>query len=87
MYVDAEFRNFVQGDLDVSTYCRKLKGMADALGDLDQPIPDRTLVLAVLRGLNDQFSYMGALLKHQRPFPTFLEVRSDLLLEEITMTS
>lgn len=87
LHLDAQFRAFVQGDLSVSDYCRRLKSMADALGALGEPVPDRTLVLAVLRGLNEKFSYMAALLKRQRPFPTFLEVRSDLLLEELEMSS
>ncbi|XP_062184578.1 uncharacterized protein LOC133888376 [Phragmites australis] len=72
-------------DLPVSDYCRKLKSMADALGALGEPVQDQTLVLTVLRDLNDKFTYMAALLKRQRPFPSFLEVRSDLLLEELTM--
>ena len=85
LYLDAEFRNFAQGDLSISDYCRKLKAMADALGDLGEPVHDRTLVLSVLRGLNAKFSYMAALLKRQKPFPSFIDVRSDLLLEELTM--
>lgn len=87
LYLDAKFRNFIQGDLSITDYCRQLKGLADALGDLGEPVPDRTLVLNVLRGLNDKFSYMTALLKRQKPFPSFLEVRSDLLLEELTMAN
>jgi hypothetical protein len=46
------FRNFVQGDLSMTEYCRKMKAMADSLGDLDCPASDRNLVLNVLRGLN-----------------------------------
>ncbi|XP_062206168.1 uncharacterized protein LOC133908060 [Phragmites australis] len=87
LILDDEFRNFVQGDLSIAEYCRKLKSMADALGDLGEPVQDRTLVLSVLRGLNEKFGYMAALLKRQKPFPSFIEVRNDLLLEEITMTS
>jgi hypothetical protein len=49
LILDAEFRNFVQGDLSVSDYYHKLKSMADSLGDLGEPVPDRTLVLLVLR--------------------------------------
>jgi hypothetical protein len=29
---------------------------------------------------------MGAIVKHRRPFPTFNEVKNDLLVEEICMT-
>jgi hypothetical protein len=63
LILDAEFHNFVQGDLPVVDYCRKLKSMADSLGDLGEPVLDQALVLSVLRGLNEKFGYMGAILK------------------------
>ena len=85
LYLDAEFRAFVQGDLPICDYCRKMKGMADALGDLGEVITDCTLVLNVLRGLNAKYDHMKALLKRTRPFPTFSEVRNDLQLEELTL--
>lgn len=85
LILDTEFRTFVQGDLNISDYCRKLKTMADQLGSLGEPVLDRTLVLATLRGLNERFTHMAALLKRQRPFPSFDAVRNDLLLEEITL--
>lgn len=85
LYLDAEFRNFTQGDLNVSDYCRRLKAMADALGDLGEPVQDRTLVLAVLRGLNERFAHLASLIRRAKPFPSFVGVRSDLLLEELTM--
>jgi hypothetical protein len=59
LFLDAEFRNFRQGDLSISDYCRKFKGMADALGDLGEPVHDRTLVLNVIRGLNERFANIG----------------------------
>ena len=62
-----------------------MKGMADALGDLSGVIQDRTLVLNILRGLSPKCNHMKALLKRSRPFPTFSEVRNDLVLEELTM--
>ena len=85
LHLDAEFRNFKQGDQDITTYCRKLKGMADALRDLDEPVQDRTLVLNLLRGLNGRFKAIGLHLRRGRPFPTFLQARNDLLLEELNM--
>jgi hypothetical protein len=60
--LDAEFRTLIQGDLSVTAYCHKMKSMADALGDLGEMILDRTLVLNLLRGLNEKFSYMAALI-------------------------
>lgn len=61
--------------------------MADGLADLGHPMEDRTLVLFVLRGLNERFQNMAALLKRQRPLPNFVTVRSDLELEEIDISS
>jgi hypothetical protein len=59
--------------------------MADALGDLGEPVPDRTLVLNVIRGLNERLASIGLHLRRGRPLPTFLEVRNDPLLEEPTL--
>ncbi|XP_066366013.1 uncharacterized protein [Miscanthus floridulus] len=85
LYLDAEFRNFLQGDLSVTDYCRRLKGMADALGDLGKPVQDRTLVLNLIRGLNEKFAVIGMHLQRARPFPSFLVARNDLLLEELNL--
>jgi hypothetical protein len=87
LLLDAEFRTFVQGSLSISDYCHRLKSMADQLADLGEPVRDRTLVLNVIRGLNDRFSYLGALIQRQRSFPTFAEVKSDLRLAEINMAA
>jgi hypothetical protein len=83
--LDAAFRTFIQGDLSVSAYYRKMKTMADSLGDLGCPVEDRILVLNVLRGLGNRYTHLRSLIMRQRPFPTFLQVRDDLALEEITL--
>jgi hypothetical protein len=85
LILDAEFRNLSQGDLSIDDYCRKMKGMADALADLGEPINDRTLVLNVLRGLNERFQLMAQLITRQKPFPSFGDVRADLRLAELNM--
>jgi len=59
MLLDAEFRTLSQGALSIDAYCRKMKGMADALADLGEPVHDRTLVLNILRGLNERFQFMS----------------------------
>jgi len=58
--------------------------MADALHDLGDPVSDRVLVLNVLRGLSSTYDHLKGWIARQRPFPTFLQVRDDLALEEIT---
>jgi hypothetical protein len=82
--LETKFHNFVQGDLSVTDYCWRLK-MADDLTALGEVITDRTLVLNVVHGLNERFSHVGALLCHSQPFPTFLEARDNLILEELTL--
>jgi len=58
--------------------------MADALHDLGCPLPDRVLVLNVLRGLNSTYDHLRTWITRQRTFPSFLQVRDDLVLKEIT---
>jgi hypothetical protein len=83
LHLDAAFRNFVQGDLTVSEYCRKFKNMADALANLGSPVDDRILVLNILRGLNPRFEHLGAIIRRYTSFPFLLKVRDDLILEEL----
>jgi uncharacterized membrane protein YgcG len=85
--LETKFHNFVQGDLSVTEYCRRLKKMADDLTALGEVVTDRTLVFNVLRGLNESFTHVGALLRRARPFPTFLQVKDDLSFEELTLGS
>jgi hypothetical protein len=87
LHLDAAFRNFVQGDLTVSEYCRKFKNMADALADLGSPVDDWILVLNILRGLNPRFEHLGVIIRRYTPFPSFLKVRDDLILEELHLDS
>ncbi|KAM0903184.1 hypothetical protein ACQ4PT_018812 [Festuca glaucescens] len=84
LHLDASFRTFVQGDLSVGEYCRRMKTMTDSLGELGWPVEDRILVLNVPRGLSDRYGHLRTWISRQRPFPTFLEVRDDLVMEELT---
>jgi hypothetical protein len=38
MLLDAEFCTLSQGALSIDDYCRKMKGMADTLADLCEPV-------------------------------------------------
>ena len=58
LQLDAIFRTFQQGDLSVGEFCRRMKGMADALHDLGCPVSDRILVLNVLRGLSSTYDHL-----------------------------
>jgi hypothetical protein len=61
--------------------------MVDGLADLGSPVEDRIFVLNILRGLNQRFKHMCSIIRRYSPFPNFLKVRDDLLLEEIHMDS
>jgi hypothetical protein len=61
--------------------------MADALANLGSSVDDRILVLNILRGLNPRFEHLGAIIRHYTPFPSFLKVRDDLILEQLHLDS
>ncbi|XP_072147940.1 uncharacterized protein [Setaria viridis] len=85
LLLSAEFRNFKQGALNITDYCRRLETMASALAEFGDPVSDRTLVMTLIRSLNGTFRHMMSHLKLQRPFPTFNEARNLLLLEEVDL--
>ncbi|XP_066373894.1 uncharacterized mitochondrial protein AtMg00810-like [Miscanthus floridulus] len=71
--------------MSIRDYCRRLESMAASLGEFGDPIGDRQMVLALLRGHNGKFRHMVSNLKMHRPFPTFAEARTHLQLEEIDL--
>lgn len=63
--------------MSANEYCRHFRSMDDAMADLGEPITDRTLVLALLRGLNEMYNNLQTILPlYQRRFPTFLEAHA-----------
>ena len=85
LILDAKLRTLVQGDLSVTDYCKLLKTTADNLADLGEPVSDHSLILNLIRGLNERFVSVGRHLRLSRPFPSFLEACDELTLEELTM--
>jgi hypothetical protein len=62
IYLEAEFRALVQGDLTITAFCHHLKSLTDALCDIRQPVTDQTMVLMGLHGLNPRFSDITTLI-------------------------
>lgn len=85
LLLEAEFQNFIQGDLSITSYCLLMKAMADVLDDLGKVITDCTLVLNLICDLSECLLLIHLHPCHPRPFPSFLEAHLDLLLEEPTM--
>lgn len=48
--LDAELRNISMGDLSVTTYCTKIKSIADLLENLDlqEKVPDKKILLFMI---------------------------------------
>jgi hypothetical protein len=83
IYLENDFRQFVQGASSVTEYCRRFKQLADALADNDSGISDRTLFLNTLRGMSPRFSAAATVISMTEPLPSFLRVRGMLLMEEM----
>ncbi|XP_072954293.1 uncharacterized protein [Typha angustifolia] len=83
LLLETQFRNLRQDSLSITDFCRRLETMAASLAEFGDPIGDRQMVLTLLRGLNGKFRHMVTILKMHRPFPTFTEARTHLLLEEL----
>ncbi|XP_072147887.1 uncharacterized protein [Setaria viridis] len=87
LLLEMQFRNFRQDSLTITDYCRRLESMAVSLAEFGDPIGDRQMVLTLLRGLSGKFRHMVSILKMHRPFPTFAEARTHLLLEEMEINA
>jgi hypothetical protein len=83
LLLETQFRNLRQDSMSITDFCRKLETMAASLAEFGDPIGDRQMVLTLLRGLSGKYRHMVSILKMHRPFPTFAEARTHLLLEEI----
>ena len=82
VYLEAEFRSLVQGDMDITTYTGRLKRLTDTLRDVGQPVRETSQVLNMLRGLSPKYRHTVPVITAKNPPHTFLFVRSYLLLEE-----
>jgi hypothetical protein len=85
LQLDGRFHAFTQGNLSISDYCRRKKGMADDLRALSETITDRHLVLNLLQGMNKRFDHMKIFIKQLQPFPSIHTIHDDLKLEEIEL--
>lgn len=80
--LDHDLQTTEIGDRSVHDYCQTLKSISDLLSNLDAPVPDRTLVMYLLNGLNEKFDNITNVIKHKEPFSTFDDAKSMLLNEE-----
>jgi hypothetical protein len=72
-----------QGELSASSYVTKLKQPSDTLRDVGKPIHDDELIILLLKGLSDHHKMTGKLIHHVISAPTFDDVVSMLLMDEL----
>ncbi|XP_051199879.1 uncharacterized protein [Lolium perenne] len=82
-YLGQKFRNIEQEGKSITAYCLEQKTVADALGDVGAPVADDALVWNVLKGLDSDYDHIAALVPLLTPFPSFLQLRNMLLLQEL----
>ena len=87
LQLENELRTMVIGDLSVHEYCQKMKTTADILANIDAHVFERALVSHLLNGLSDKFDSIINVVQHKVPFPTLLEARSLLQMEETRLSN
>ncbi|VFQ64446.1 unnamed protein product [Cuscuta campestris] len=87
MQLEHEFRTTIKGNSTMAVYCQQLHNLADWLDDVDAPVSQHQLVLQMLRGLRADFQAQTSFMQFQDPMPTFLQVRSALMLLDRQRTS
>lgn len=70
---------------NVSTYCQRLKSLADQLKNVGAPVSDSRMVLQLVGGLTKPYRGVGTLICQSDPLPPFYKARSMLTLEEAGM--
>lgn len=80
--LDSEIRNITQGDSSISDYCSRIKTLADLLENLENSVPEINLVSYALNGLSTKYNYIATTIRHRDPLPSFMQMRSMLLIEE-----
>ncbi|KAJ0872624.1 putative RNA-directed DNA polymerase [Helianthus annuus] len=81
-------QKFVNVKLDsfpsMAAYVQEVKVLSDQLANVGSPVTEHTLVIQLLTGLNEAYGGIASILQNTKPFPTFYEARSQLILEETT---
>ena len=81
--LEQEFSNTSMEDFpNASSYCQRLKMLADQLKNVGAPVSNNRLVLQMVAGLTEAYSGVGTLLRQSDPLPPFYQARSMLVLEE-----
>nr|AOW44031.1 C66 [Mirabilis jalapa] len=83
MELDSKLRHTSKEDMSITDYCQVMKNIFDSLKDVDDQITEDSLVLQILKGLPREYNHVKTLLPMQTLFPSFMQTRSLLILEEL----
>lgn len=84
IFLNHEFHSMIQGDSSIDDYCVRMKAKANELRDVGQTVLESTLVLNLLRGVNEVYSTVADNIAGQQPL-TFSSARHQLLLKEMRL--
>jgi hypothetical protein len=82
VYTLQECHGLFQGDFSITDYFGCLKQLSDLLYDVGHPVPEPSLVINALGGLNSKFSHAISTITAFKPLPSFLFIRNYLLQDE-----
>ncbi|XP_021718597.1 uncharacterized protein LOC110686296 [Chenopodium quinoa] len=70
---------------NVSSYCQRLKSLADQLKNVGAFVSDSRMVLQLVGGLTKAYRGVGTLIRQRNSLPPFYKAHSMLTLEEVGM--
>ncbi|GKV41699.1 hypothetical protein SLEP1_g49197 [Rubroshorea leprosula] len=86
LFLQQEFSSIrKQPGQTMMAYLQYVKGIADKLYGIGSPKTDRDLVFQTLAGLDSAYSVAKRTIPQRVPFPSFLEMRALLLIEEASV--
>ncbi|KAL7614674.1 hypothetical protein Lser_V15G06423 [Lactuca serriola] len=65
MQLDQDLQSIEIGDMSIHDYCHKIKVLSDLLANIDQPVPEKNLVIYMINGLGDKFDNVSSIIRHQ----------------------
>ena len=86
IFLSHAFHAITQGDMSVHEYAQALKKAADALRDVDKPVADSEMVLALLAGADSRYSTTGEIIAGDATM-TFSRAVDRLALQELRLAN
>ena len=86
IFLSHAFHAITQGDMSVHEYAQALKKAADALRDVDKPVADSEMVLALLTGADSRYITTGEIIAGDATM-TFSRAVDRLALQELRLAN